>query len=105
MNFCLLYLTCANIDEADKIVQVLLQKHLIACAKKIPTTSSFWWQGKIENANEVLLTMESCEENFEEIEKEVKKLHSYETPVFFATPITKITKETAQWLKSVVEIS
>lgn len=76
----LLYLTCANQGEADKIVQALLEKRLVVCVKKMPVNSDFLWQGKIDHSSEILLIMDSKEELFGEVEKEVKRLHSYDTP-------------------------
>ena len=93
------YLTCSNNEEADKISKILLEKRLVACIKKLPIESSFWWKGNIDKANEVLLMLESVEENFEKINTEVKKLSSYETYILFCVPVTKTTKEVERWLK------
>lgn len=99
MKPCLLYLTCADNKEAEKISQSLLEKRLVVCIKKFPVSSSFLWKGKIDHANEVLLIMESIEEKYIEIKKEVAKLHSYETIVLFSCPITKTTKKVKDWMK------
>jgi len=100
MKFSIFYLTCANEDEAEEISQVLLQKRLVACAKKFPVVSQFVWKGNIEEDEEVLVLFESIEENFEKVEKEIKKLHSYETFVFFSILANKVTKETEKWLET-----
>jgi len=99
MKMAIFILTCADKKEADKIGNVLLKKKLIACAKEFPVSSSFWWKGKIDNAQEVILMMDSIEENFEKVNKEVKKLHSYETFVLFSLPVGQITKGVEDWLK------
>lgn len=59
MEPALFLLTCANKHEADKIIQALLAKRLIACAKKIQVDSSFRWQGVVNNTKEILVLMES----------------------------------------------
>ena len=92
-NFCQFWLTCADKKEADKIANTLLVKHLVACAKQIPVTADYWWQGKIEKGNEVLLIMESRENLFDKVEKEVAKLHSYDNFVLEAVPVAKISKK------------
>lgn len=99
MKMVILFLTCVNNSEAEKISQSLLEKHLIVCAKKTPVSSAFFWKGKTEKADEILLVMESEEGKFEEIEKEVRKLHSYETFVLSAVPVIKISKGVDSWLK------
>lgn len=95
----ILFLTCANNKEADKIAKALLKKHLIVCAKKTPVSSSFLWQGKIDSEKEVLLIMESIESKFKQIEKQIKKLHSYDTPVLISLPISQASSGIAKWMK------
>lgn len=98
-DFCQLWLTCKDKKEADKIANTLLVKHLVACAKQVLVTADYQWQGKIEKSNEVLLVMESREDLFDQIERKVAKLHSYDTFVLEALPISKISKKAANWLK------
>lgn len=99
MKMSVILLTCSDEAEADKISESLLNKKLIACAKKLPVNSKFWWKGEIDNANEVLVILETVEEKFEEIEKEVKVHHSYETPMLFSIPIGSTTAEVNSWLE------
>jgi uncharacterized protein involved in tolerance to divalent cations len=47
--------------------------------------------------------MESVEKNFEKINKEVKKLHSYETYVLYSIAAGKTTKEVENWLKKEIK--
>lgn len=98
-EFCYLYLTCEDGDEATKIVHVLLEKRLIVCAKQIPITADFHWQGKIRNSNEAMLIMESALDLFDEVEKVVAKLHSYETFVLEAVPIAKVSEKATAWMQ------
>ena len=60
----ILFLTCTDSEEAEKISVTLLKKRLVVCIKKIPISSSYLYKGKIESADEVLLIMDSIEENF-----------------------------------------
>jgi len=100
MKFSIFYLTCASDDEADKISYVLLEKRLIACAKKLPVESLFRWKKNIEEDEEVLVMFESVEENFDKVNSEIKKLHSYETYIFFSVPVNRTTKEVEKWLET-----
>lgn len=93
-------LFCTSQKEAEKIRDVLLEKRLIACGGTMDiSTSKYWWKRVYEFAkNEVLLIMESKEENFGKIEKEVRKIHTHETFVLLSLPI-KTTKDVRKWLK------
>ena len=97
--YCQLWLTCVDKSEASKIANTLLVKHLVSCAKQTPVTSSFHWQGKIDSSDEILLIMDSREDLFDQAEREVAKVHSYETFVLQAVPVTKISKDAKLWLK------
>lgn len=99
MKPCLLFLSCKNIKEADKISYKLLSEKLIVCAKKIPINSSYLWKNKIESSQEVLLIMDSIEKNFKKIDKEVKKTHSYKTYNLIMTKANKINNKSLKWLQ------
>lgn len=99
MSYCQLWLTCADKREAKVIVETLLDKKLIACARQIPISSKFRWQGKIESADEVMLLMESRVDLFDQVETEVEKLHSYESFVLEAVAIDRLSKDAKGWLE------
>lgn len=103
-NFCQVWLTCADQDEASRIAQVLLDKKLIACAKYLLVNSDFRFEGKLENSSEILIVMETHERLFDQIEAEVEKLHSYDTFVLQAIPLTKISQKVATWLQESTRI-
>ncbi|MEO7364041.1 MAG: divalent cation tolerance protein CutA [Candidatus Saccharimonadales bacterium] len=102
-DFAELVLTCANQQEADTIADSLLQKKLIACAKFLPVTTRFQWEGAIENSQEVLVMMEAREADFMEIEAIVAELHSYVTFVLKAVSINQISEGAAKWLEESLE--
>ena len=102
-KFCQLWLTVGSKKEADKIANTLLVKHLVACVRQMPVSSDFWWHGKQEHSEEVLLQMESALELFDAVEKEVAKLHRYDTFVLEATPVSQISQSAANWLKTELE--
>jgi periplasmic divalent cation tolerance protein len=76
----LVYVTCRDRAEAERIAEHLLKKRLIACANMFPIESMYWWKGKITGDNEFAILGKTIEEKFPEIKKEVKKIHSYEVP-------------------------
>ncbi len=95
----ILYLVCANEKEADKIADTLLEKQLIACAKKFPTNSIFKWQGEVKRANEIVLLLETEKRLFDEIEREVTKIHSHKTFILASIPTDKVSKGVKEWFE------
>ncbi len=76
----LIYITCKDKKEAVKISKHLLKKKLIACSNMFPIKSMYWWNKKIVNDKEFVILAKTANKNYKAIEKEVKKLHSYEIP-------------------------
>ncbi len=103
-NFCQLWLTCKDEEEASKIAKHLLDKRLIVCAKQLLLTADYWWKGTQEHASETLLIMESSEEMFDKVEIELEKIHSYETFVLQAVPLKKVSKKASEWMKENLDI-
>lgn len=97
-NFCQMWLTCANEKEASKIANTLLVKQLVSCVHEMPVSSSFRWQGKIDSSKEVLLVMDSHQDLFSEVEREVAKLHSYDCFVLKTVPIINVSTKAKNWM-------
>lgn len=97
-DFCQLQLSCANKAEASEIASALLEKRLIACAKTMPVDSKFIWKGSVDSVHETLLIMETRTDLFEQVGNFIKSSHSYETPTLYAMAISKVSKDTENWL-------
>ena len=92
-------ITAKDTVEAKKISDRLLQDKLIACANIIDGVQSvFWWQQKIDEAQEVLLVLKSRRDFFEKIVRTVKSLHSYEVPEIIALPILDGNPDYLRWI-------
>lgn len=99
-DFVIIFVTSSSSEEAGRITSSLLKKRLIACSNTIPRIESrFWWKGKIDKAKEVLILMKARDRDFPKIEKEVKRLHSYEVPEIIAVPIIAGSKEYLGWIE------
>jgi periplasmic divalent cation tolerance protein len=96
-DFVELVLTCGSWQEAQRIADALLEKHLVACVEMMEIKSKYHWQGKVEQNDEIKLIMETVASNFEQIEVEVEKLHSYETFVLQQIPIVRVSADAAKW--------
>ncbi|MEM2609485.1 MAG: divalent-cation tolerance protein CutA [Candidatus Bathyarchaeia archaeon] len=98
-QYIIVLVTAPSKDEAEKIAKTLLEERLIACANIIgPVHSLFWWQGKIDKAQEHLIIMKTRKDLFEKICERVKALHSYQIPEIIALPITEGLKDYLKWL-------
>ena len=93
------FMTAANGEEAARLADMLVGAHLAACVQILPEMESVYrWQGKIERQSEVLLLAKTTQAKFAELEREVRALHSYDTPEIVAVPITAASTPYLQWL-------
>lgn len=100
-RYIIVLVTAKDKKEAEKIAQGLLKAKLIACANIITGAQSlFWWQGKIDKAQEVIMVLKTKKSLFKEVSAKVKSLHSYETPEIIALPIVNGSKDYLKWLDS-----
>ena len=94
------FMTAANGEEAARLAEMLVGAHLAACVQIFPEMESVYrWQGKIERQSEILLLAKTTREKFDELEREVRALHSYDTPEIIAVPITAGSAPYLEWLK------
>mgnify|MGYP001596043757 FL=1 len=58
--YIIVFITAGSKEEAQKIAKGLLENKLAACVNIIENIGShFWWQGKIDNAQEALLIIKT----------------------------------------------
>lgn len=98
-EYCMITTTFDKKEEADKIIEVLLEKRLVSCCQLSNITSSYHWKGKIEHSEEFLLQMKSKKSLYKEVEKEILKLHSYETPQIIMYDIQDGYKGYLDWIE------
>ncbi|MEE9611121.1 MAG: divalent-cation tolerance protein CutA [Desulfatiglandales bacterium] len=86
-------------EDADKIAKVVVEKRLAACAQVIgPITSTYWWNEKIERAEEWLCFLKSRNDLYEELERTIAGVHPYEVPEILAVPIVAGIQSYLEWL-------
>lgn len=92
-------MTAANGEEATRLAEMLVGAHLAACVQILPEMESVYrWQGQVERQSEVLLIAKTTREKFDELEREVRALHSYDTPEIIAFPVITGSAPYLDWL-------
>jgi periplasmic divalent cation tolerance protein len=92
-------MTAANREEAARLAEMLIERHLAACVQILPGIESIYqWQGNVERQTEVLLIAKTIRSKFAELERVVRSLHSYETPEIIAVPVAACSTPYLEWL-------
>lgn len=98
-KYILVLCTCPGSISAKKVAQDLVTEKLAACVNIVPGVQSFFaWVGKVDTANEHMLVIKTTLDNYEALEKRIKKLHSYELPEIIAVPIHTGLEAYLDWI-------
>ena len=101
-RFRLVLVTCSSLREARKISRAVVEKHLAACVNihSAKLESIYRWKGKVETAREHLLLIKTTARRVKALEREVLRLHSYESPEFLVLQISSGSRAYLRWLAS-----
>lgn len=100
-------ITCGSTKEARKIGRALVEGRHAACANILqsPVQSIYRWKGKIESAREFLVLLKTSRSRFSALEREVRRLHSYDVPEIIALPIQEGSRSYLKWILESVAAS
>jgi len=92
-------ITANNETISSKIAQELVEKKLAACVNIITSVKSiYWWQDKIEKAEEIMLIAKTRKNLAKDIIQTVKELHSYTTAEIIFFDIADGNEEYLDWI-------
>ena len=94
-------MTAGSQEEASRLAEMLVGAHLAACVQIMPQMESIYrWKGEVHRAPEFLLLAKTTAACFDELEREVRALHTYDTPEIVAVPVVHISAPYFEWLTS-----
>ena len=98
-SYIVVFITTATLEEAQQISKVLLERKKVACVNIVLRVDSlFWWQDKLDSAQESLLIVKTKQSLLNEVTTLVKKIHSYDTPEVIALPIVGGNQDYLEWI-------
>ena len=99
-----IFITASNSKEAHKIAKALLSQRKAACVNIVSGISSlFWWQDKLDSAQESLLIVKTKASLLNQIVTLVREIHSYEVPEIVALPIIGGNQDYLEWIDKEVK--
>ncbi len=98
MDYRTIYITAADLKEAQTIGLALVQEKLAACVNYFPIQSIYRWQGKIEQNTEVALLVKTRKSLVQKVMERTKALHSYAVPCIESWLIESGYPPFLQWI-------
>jgi len=94
-------LTAGSREEASRLAEMLVGAHLAACVQILPEMESVYrWKGAVHREPEILLLAKTTAACFDELEREVRALHTYDKPEIVAVPVTHVSIPYFEWITS-----
>ena len=85
MNILIVFSTFPDEASARKAATDLIEARLAACVNILPGLISVYrWQGKVDEAAEVLLMVKTTQTAYPKLESALKACHPYELPEILA---------------------
>lgn len=98
-DFVQVLTTTGSREEADRLATSAVEQRLAACAQVFgPLTSTYWWRGAIETADEWQCVFKTTAARRDELTAHLRAHHSYETPEIVASPIVGGSPEYLSWI-------
>ena len=98
------YTTHPSLVEAERIGQAVLEQRVAACVNILPgMISHYWWQGKIERGEEVVMIIKTRASLAEAVRAAVKALHPATTPAILVLPVEGGEPGYLDWLMQETE--
>lgn len=92
-------MTAPTREEAGRIADMLVGASLAACVQILPGIESVYrWKGEVQREQELLLLAKTTQNRFDELERKVRAIHSYETPEIIALPVSRASEPYLKWL-------
>jgi periplasmic divalent cation tolerance protein len=102
-DYSVVLVTAPDMGAARKLAQVCLETRTAACVNIVTGLEShYWWQGKIEQGDELLLLIKTTSDRLAALEKCVMTHHPYDTPEFVVLPVTAGSERYLKWISDSV---
>ena len=99
MQYCSIYITTGDEDEARRIGRTLVGEKLAACVNILPIKSVYRWEENVEEEGEVAMFVKTRAELADKVIERVKELHSYEVPCIVSLPIANGNPDYLKWIE------
>jgi len=98
---CFVYVTAPGAADAERIGRDIVGSRLAAAVNILPGARClYWWQGRLEEANEAVLILKTRRDLADAAVERVRALHSYKCPCAVILPIDGGNAAYLEWIRT-----
>lgn len=94
--------TYADAKLARAVAKEIVEKRLAACVHQVRISSTYVWEGKVEEEAEHLLTAKTTMLRARDLETFIRANHPYDEPEFLVLPADAASEGYAKWVRESV---
>jgi periplasmic divalent cation tolerance protein len=82
------------------MIRRAVEHRLAACGQLLgPVSSTYWWKGRIESADEWLCVFKTTANRAEALEQWIIETHPYEVPEVVTIELNAVSKAYGEWIE------
>ena len=93
-------ISAENQEQADKILNSLLEKKLVTGGQFLHAPARFLWKGKVQDMDYITITSYTTDRHKDKVMEDVRKTTTEEVPMMTFTLPDDMNKELRDWIDS-----
>lgn len=99
MTLLAVFTTLPNAESARELAQMLVARHLVACAQLEAIESVYIWEGAVQHEPEYRLMLKTTADRYPAVESAIREQHPYELPAIYALPTAQAFEPYENWVR------
>lgn len=91
-------ISAENQDQADKILDSLLEKKLVTGGQFILAPARFLWKGKVANMNYITITSYTTDKHRDRVVEDIRKTTAEDFPMITFVSPDELNQELRDWI-------
>ncbi len=99
-ELCFIYTTLEDEQRAQRMARELVEEKLAACVhREPPVTSTYRWEGQVEETREIRLLIKTAENRSDEVFRWLRRNHPYDCPEIVQVSVQKSDHAYEEWVR------
>ncbi len=92
--------TTGSREESARLSDILVTRKLAACVQVVEITSTYIWEGKLNQGPEFLLLIKTASHLYKDVEAAIVENHSYDIAEVVQLPMTNGSPAYLDWISA-----